>query len=133
MSKKPSYKLFLGKLKNKYRLVLLNEETFEEVSSFRLSRMSVYVAVSSAMVIFGFVIFIVLAFTPLKYYIPGYGSLKQRQEYIKLNMQVDSLEHVLIQREKYLGDVKKVLRGEDFDEQLDTTQLRLPDVGNSTN
>jgi type IV secretory pathway component VirB8 len=123
----------LVKLKNRYRLVILNEETFEEVTSFKLSRLSVYVALSTLFVVLVAITAAIVMFTPLKYYIPGYGDLKQRQEFIQLNMKVDSLQTVMKDREQYWQNVQQVLLGDFNPDKLDTTSLKLPPVINSTN
>ncbi len=123
---------FFEKLKDKYRLVILSEESFEEVFSFKLSRTGVYVLLCSFFVILMIITVGLMVFTPLKYYIPGYGDIKQRQEYIRINVKVDSLEKVIDTREKYLHNLKQVLSG-DFEKSLDTTRLKVPDIGNSTN
>jgi hypothetical protein len=120
-------------INNKYRLVILNEETFEEVTSFKLSRMGVYIAFCTVFVLLvtltvGFVVF-----TPMKYYIPGYGNYKQRQEIVSMNMRIDSLQRVMVAKGKYLQDIKQVLSGNFKSSKLDTTQLKIPNVANSTN
>ncbi len=122
---------FFEKLKDKYRLVILSEESFEEVFSFKLSRTGVYVLLCSFFVILMIITVGLMVFTPLKYYIPGYGDIRQRQEYIQINVKVDSLEKVIDMREKYLHNLKQVLSG-DFEKPLDTARLKVPDVGNST-
>lgn len=122
-----------SKLNSKYRLVILNEDTYEEVTSFKLSRMGVYVTLCTVFVLLVAFTVGVVVFTPLKYYVPGYGNMRQRQEYIRLNMQVDSMENLMSSREKYLKDLQQVLSGNFKNASLDTVQLKLPSVGNSTN
>lgn len=127
-----AWKLFLKKLNNRYRLVLLNDDTFEEVTSFRLTRKGVYTVLCTVVVVMIVLALAIVSFTPLKYYVPGYGNLKARQEYLQLNVKVDSLENLLNVREKYLQDLKKTLGG-DMGRQLDTTRLKIPQVETSTN
>ncbi|MHB1920979.1 MAG: hypothetical protein ACYCOO_01965 [Chitinophagaceae bacterium] len=124
---------WLQKLKNKYRLVVLNEDTFEEVTSFKLSRMSVYITLSTFFVLMVTFSVALVVFTPLKYYIPGFGNMKQRQEFIQLNMKVDSLENVEVAKDKYLQNIQSVLSGHFNPSRLDTTRLNIPTVLNSTN
>jgi hypothetical protein len=111
---------------------LLNDDTFEEVTSFRLTRKGVYTVLCTVVVVMIVLALAIVSFTPLKYYVPGYGNLKARQEYLQLNVKVDSLENLLNVREKYLQDLKKTLGG-DMDRQLDTTRLKIPQVETSTN
>ena len=68
------------KLLYKYRLVILNEETFEEKLSLKLNRLNVFV-VGSVFAIFLIVsTTILIAFTPLREYIPGYSSAELKKE-----------------------------------------------------
>jgi len=117
---------------NKYRLVIMNDNTYEEVTSFKLSRMSVYVALSTLFVLLVTITVATVVFTPLRYYIPGYGDLKQRREFIRLKMRTDSLETAINARDKYLDDIKQVIGGDFSTSKLDTTTLKVPKVDNST-
>ena len=121
----------LKRLRNRYRLVVMNEDTYEEVVKFRLSRLSVYIVMSSIFVILTVLTVALIVFTPIKYYLPGvgYGDAKQVREYRSLKIKTDSMETALKYREKWLTDVKKVLSGEIV--KLDTTTLELPKVENS--
>ncbi|MCL6524246.1 MAG: hypothetical protein K6T34_06250 [Thermoflavifilum sp.] len=102
----------LKRLNDRFRLVILDEDTLEETASFILSRKSIYVVISSLIMVAFLIAYGAFALTPLKYYIPGYGDVKLRQEYIRLNMKMDSLQSVLQAKEKYWDDVRKVLQGD---------------------
>jgi glucosamine 6-phosphate synthetase-like amidotransferase/phosphosugar isomerase protein len=72
----------IKRLQNHYRLVVMNDDTYEEVVTFKLSRLSVYIGMSTLFVVLVSCTVALLAFTPLKYYIPGYGSkLKPNYKY----------------------------------------------------
>ncbi|UCJ07911.1 hypothetical protein KTO58_01660 [Chitinophaga pendula] len=132
MSKKGEIKgRNVSRLGNKYRLVIMNDDTYEEVTSFKLSRMSVYIALSTLFVLLVTITVATVVFTPLRYYIPGYGDLKQRREFIKLKMRTDSLERTIIARDQFLNNMKQVING-DFTGKVDTTMLKVPKVDNST-
>jgi len=120
----------LKRLRNRYRLVVMNEDTYEEVVKFKLSRLSVYIFLSTVFVILTGLIIALLVFTPLKYYLPGtgYGNIKQRRQFEALTFTTDSLEKVLKYKEKYYDDLHKVLKGDL--PVLDTNQLDLPKVEN---
>ncbi|ATL49997.1 hypothetical protein COR50_21935 [Chitinophaga caeni] len=121
----------MDRLKHKYRLVIMNDDTYEEVTSFRLSRMSVYVAMSTLFVLLVAITVATVVFTPLRYYIPGYGDLNQRKEFLSLKMKADSMQKAINQRDQYLENVKQVISG-NFTGQLDTTMLKVPKHDNST-
>ena len=115
----------LKRLQNRYRLVIMNDDTYEEVVTFRLSRMSVYIAFSTLFVLLVGLTVALVVFTPLKYYIPGYGSASIGREYRQLKYVTDSLEKQVHYQTQYINDVKKVLSG-DVALSLDTTKLDLP-------
>ena len=114
----------LKRLRNRYRLVIMNDDTYEEVVTFKLSRMSVYIAFSTIFVLLVGLTVALVVFTPLKYYIPGYGSASIGREYRELKYVTDSLEKQVHFQAQYIDGVKKVMVGEVAD--LDTTQLQLP-------
>lgn len=112
----------LQRLRNRYRLVVMNEDTYEELVTFRLSRLSVYIALSSIFVLLVGLTVALVVFTPLKYYIPGYGSAKIGREYRQLKYKTDSLERQVHYQAQYLDGLRKVMAG-NTDLVLDTTLL----------
>ncbi|NKI26865.1 M23 family metallopeptidase [Arenibacter sp. 6A1] len=100
------------KLLHKYRLVILNENTFEEKISFKLSRLNVFVTGSLFIVGLIGLTTLLIAFTPLREYIPGYSSTKLKRQAIELTYKTDSLVTVLNYTNKYLGSIRQVLRGD---------------------
>lgn len=119
------------RLRNRYRLVIMNDDTYEEVAVFKLNRLSVYVGLSIIFVLLVGLTIAILTFTDLKYLIPGYGKQSSMTELRKLKMRTDSLETVLTQKQHYLEGVQKVLRGDTKELRSDTTLLQLPaDTGN---
>ncbi|HEX5653052.1 MAG TPA: hypothetical protein VFX58_08260 [Chitinophagaceae bacterium] len=115
----------LKRLRNRYRLVVMNDDTYEEVVTFKLSRLSVYVMLSTVFVLLVGLTVALIVFTPLKYYIPGYDDLKVGREYRQMKYKVDELEKQVAQQSLYIENVKKRLAGETTIT-LDTTQLKLP-------
>ncbi|HNP22347.1 MAG TPA: hypothetical protein PKM63_11625 [Panacibacter sp.] len=115
----------LKRLQNRYRLVVMNDDTYEEVVTFRLSRLSVYVGLSTIFVLLVSLTVALLVLTPLKYYIPGYGNNTSRTELQLLKMRTDSLQQAIIYKDKYLNNIKQVLSG-DTPKQLDTAAINLP-------
>ena len=115
----------LKQLRNRYRLVVMNDDTYEEVVTFKLSRLSVYVMLSSMFVILVSLTVALIVFTPLKEYLPGYGSQRSRRELQVLKMKTDSLEQSLRYKDQYLQNFKKVLIG-DVGTSLDTAILKVP-------
>jgi hypothetical protein len=116
----------LQRLRNRYRLVVMNDDTYEEVVTVRLSRLSVYITLCTIFVVLVGLTVALLVFTPLRYYVPGYGSGSDRRELITLKLQVDSLEQQMKYRDKYLENIQNVLKGTTATVPLDTTQLNIP-------
>ena len=115
----------LSQLRNRYRLVIMNDDTYEEVVTFKLSRFSVYIMLSSIFVILVSLTVALIVFTPLKEYLPGYGSRNSRRELQVLKMKTDSLEQNMRYKDQYLQNFKKVLTG-DLPTALDTTIIKVP-------
>ena len=115
----------LQRLRNRYRLVVMNDDTYEEVVTFRLSRMSVYVALSTVFVLLVGLTVALIVFTPLKYYIPGFGNVQADREYRQLKYRTDSLEKQVNYQAQYIDGLKKVLNG-NVAVHLDTTRLQVP-------
>ncbi|MEO8117478.1 MAG: hypothetical protein ABI653_07490 [Bacteroidota bacterium] len=109
---------------NHYRLVIMNDDRFEEVVTFKLSRLRVYMFLSSTLVLLMVFCTALISFSPLKYYIPGYGERENNTEMQEIKMRTDSLEQALVYKQKYLDDLKKVLSGNDM-VQKDTVPLKI--------
>ena len=96
----------------KNRLVILNEETFEEIFSLKLNLMNVFVVLGLGAIFIIFVTTFIIAFTPLREFIPGYSSSKLKRDATELALKSDSLSRALEQNEAYIKSLKKVLTGE---------------------
>ena len=119
----------LRRLRNRYRLVIINEDSFNEVVTFKLTRLSVYIALSTLFVVLVGLTVALIIFTPLKLYIPGYGDAQKAKEYETLKMKADSIEQSLIKKQEYIDNVEKVLKGNVVP--LDTTTLKLKNIEKS--
>ena len=100
------------KLFTKNRLVILNEDTFEEIFSLRLTLMNVFVVATIGAFLIIFITTYIIAFTPLREYIPGYASTQLKKDATELALKSDSLNHALKKNEAYIESIKKVLTGD---------------------
>ncbi len=116
----------LKRLRNRYRLVVMNDDTYEEVVTFKLSRLSVYVMLSTVFVVLVGLTVALIVFTPLKYYLPGYGDLRAGREYRQMKYKVDELEKRNANIEQYLTALRLGPLNEDKSVPLDTTVLKVP-------
>lgn len=101
----------MRRLKNKYRFVILNDKNFEEKGSFSFKGHNVLTFFSIFFVVMFVFIFLLIVFTPLKTYIPGYGDIETRKKINKLDYRADSLEQVLSRQKSYISNVKSILTG----------------------
>lgn len=100
------------KLFTKNRLVILNEDTFEEIFSLRLTLMNVFVVGTLGAIILISITTFIIAFTPLREYIPGYSSSKLKRDATELALKSDSLIDALKKNEAYIKSIQKVLNGQ---------------------
>lgn len=135
MSKNNKHKRNLAqKLLDKYRLVILNEDTFEEKLSFKLTRLNVFVVVTITAILLIAGTTVLIAFTGLREYIPGYSSTALKQRAVHLAYTTDSLQTVVELNNQYLSSIKRVLTGDiksvDFnrDSLLDAQRLNPDEV-----
>ena len=111
-NKKRDRKKFAKKLLHKYRLVILNEDTFEERFAIKLTRLNVFVLMSASAIILIVLTTVLIAFTPLREYIPGYSSTALKKRATALTYKTDSLQQALHMNEQYLESIKRVLTGD---------------------
>lgn len=105
-------KIFWDKLLIKNRLIIINEDTFEEIFSFKLNIMSVFVSVSVSAIFLIAITTVLIAFTSLREFIPGYSSSKLKRDATVLALKSDSLSKALKKNEVYIQSIQKVLNGE---------------------
>ncbi|MEI7595736.1 MAG: M23 family metallopeptidase [Bacteroidota bacterium] len=110
-------KSWFSKFKKKYRFVVMNESTFEEKFTFRLSRMNVFIVFGAIAISLIIGTTYLIAFTPLKEFIPDYASdVKMRQNFENLSLKTDSLERAISAKENYILAIKSVIEGKDQSE-----------------
>lgn len=112
MIEKKKDKRFAKKLLHKYRLVVLNEDTFEERFAMKLTRLNVFVIVMLTAIILISGTTFLIAFTTLRELIPGYSSTKLKKQATELSYKTDSLQQVLSLNEQYYASIKRVLSGD---------------------
>lgn len=111
---KQKKKKWYHKLRDKYRLVIFHDETFEEKISFRLSRMNVFVLITSLSIFLVVITGYIIAFTSLREYIPGYTDVNLNRRVYQLQRTADSLEGVFRQKQLYFDNIKRIVEGQDF-------------------
>jgi murein DD-endopeptidase MepM/ murein hydrolase activator NlpD len=110
--KEKKQKKLAKKLLHKYRLVILNEDTFEERFAIKLTRLNVFVLTATSAILLIFFTTLLIAFTPLREYIPGYSSTRLKKQASLLNYKTDSLVQELEMNKRYFASIRKVLTGD---------------------
>ncbi|MBN2175160.1 MAG: M23 family metallopeptidase [Bacteroidales bacterium] len=108
-------KKWIHKMRNKYRLVISNEDTYEEKFSFRLSRLNVFVAGGTLIILLIVGTTFLIAFTPLREYIPGYTDVALMEHVRELEKLTDSIERVMHQKDLYFNNIKNIIEGKEME------------------
>ncbi|MDP2387549.1 MAG: M23 family metallopeptidase [Bacteroidota bacterium] len=99
------------KLKNRYRLVVLNDDTFEEKFALRLTPLGILILIGAITIVMTFLVTSLVAFTPIREYIPGYGNVDQKRELMALSARADSLEQSMEAKDWFIQNISDVLSG----------------------
>ena len=99
------------KLLNKRRFIIYNEDTLAESFSLKLTLMNVFVVATLGAILIIFVTTFIIAFTPLREYIPGYASTELKKQATLLTIKSDSLLKITKENNAYINSVKAVLNG----------------------
>ncbi len=105
-------KNFFQKIRNKYRLAIFNEQTYEELWAMRLSRLNVFTVLGTAVVILIVLVSLLIAYTGLKEYIPGFPDGNERILMVRNVNRVDSLIQEIEKRDEFFKSIKAVVQGE---------------------
>ena len=92
----------------------MNDETLEERFTFRLSRLNVFIALGTMTIILIFLTSILIAFTPLREYIPGYTNIGIQKRLYELQIKTDSIERDLIKKDLFIKNLKDIINGKDL-------------------
>ena len=122
MEEEKKKRKILKKLKNKYRLVILNDASFEEKFSYRLSPLNIFTLFLSLTLVIILIVAGVIIFTPLRESIPGYTDVNLRKDLTYMVLKADSLERELRLNQQYLDNINSILRGEEPSEQITADQ-----------
>lgn len=99
------------RLRDRYRLVILNDTSFEEKFAWKLTPMALFIAVSATIIFLIVLVISIIAFTPLREYIPGYADINMRRSIINMAVKTDSLQQELALKTLYIENIKNVISG----------------------
>jgi murein DD-endopeptidase MepM/ murein hydrolase activator NlpD len=121
---KEKKKRLVNKLKHKYRLIIYNDDTFEEVGFLRLSRLNLFSVIGTALILLITGVTVLIAFTPIREFIPGYPDGNMRRNIIYNVYKLDSLEREIEVRDRYFESINTIIRGgipKSYENSQDTT------------
>lgn len=123
-------------LKNRYRLVVLNDDTYEEVSSFILSRINIYIIITTILMCIILSVTAIIVYTPIKEYLPGLDRTKLKYDVRALNTQILLIEDSLRARQLFIENILRVLKGKHdttgFNEKIELAKHDSIDVNKVT-
>jgi murein DD-endopeptidase MepM/ murein hydrolase activator NlpD len=99
------------RLRDNYRISILDDENLEEVGSYNLSLLSFYIFISVVALLLSVLVISFIVFTPVKRLIPGYGDIKENKKFIELSRKVDALEEEVKAYDVYTNGLKNMLTG----------------------
>jgi len=111
-NKKNNNRTWLQNLLNRYRMIVINETTFNEELSFRFSRLNILSIIILLLVFIFTGTFFLVSYTPIKEFIPGYTSTKVRKEAIRNTFLLDSLVTKFQKQDQFIKSIKSALSGE---------------------
>lgn len=130
MKKKARKKSWFRKLRHKYRLIIYNDNTFEEVFYVRLTRLNVFIVGGIFIILLIMLNTFIIAYTPLREFIPGYPSSDMLHNIQTNALYVEELEKEIDLRDQYLAMLKMVIAGE-VPDTFDLNRLKQGDTTKS--
>ena len=128
--KRLKFQVLKQKLLSKRRFIIYNEDTLAESFSLKLTLMNVFVVATLGAILIIFVTTFIIAFTPLREYIPGYASTQLKKQATSLTIKSDSLLQVTKENNAYINSVKAVLNGDLEYAKLNKDSIKVAENGN---
>lgn len=116
----PKKKSWRDRLRSKYRMVVMDDDSFEERASVTLTPLGIIVALSAITIVMTALVVVLIAFTPIRVYIPGYAEGRNDEDLIAINEKTDSLIAQADANQKYIDNLTKILRGADTVDEVGT-------------
>lgn len=112
MSKTIRRRKIIANLRNKHRFVLINDTTFAEIFSVRLTPLNVLMLFSGLLLSFTVIILLLLAYTPLRVIVPNAVKAESRQEILQLNQRIEDLSKRLKVKQSKQELLNHILEGD---------------------
>lgn len=109
--KKKGRKAFWKNIKFKYKLTVINENTLEEVVGIHVSKLNGFSVLLAACTVIFLLAAIILVFTPLRNYLPGYMNSEVRSQVVTNALKADSLAEALDRQNRYIMNIQDIFSG----------------------
>lgn len=132
MTKRKRKDHWFKKIRNRFRLVILDDQTFEERFTMRLTTLNILIFLISLSIVMIFITFFIIAKTGIREYIPGYPDVNERNRIIELNLMADSLLYDIQRKDIYIQNIKNILEDNvpsDTIEELETSNIQIDTSG----
>ena len=110
------FTIWLKNLQEKRRVVVLDEDSFEEKRNFTTSKFSLLVFFLFSVIVFSILFFLLISYSSIKTFVPGYPSVSAQKELIDKNIELDQKLNDLIikinKEEQYMTNFQKILNGD---------------------
>ena len=111
MPKKKRSKAFWNNIKFKYKLTIINENTLEEVVGLRVSKLNGLSVLLSVLTFLFVIAAVIITFTPLRNYLPGYMNSEVRAQVVENALRVDSLQQLVDRQNLYIMNIQDIFSG----------------------
>ncbi len=110
--KKKRTKAFWKDIKFKYRLTITNENTLEDVVTLHVSKLNGLSVLLTVLTILFLIASLIVAFTPLRNYLPGYMNSEIRTQVVDNALRADSLQRLLERQNLFIMNIQDIFRGD---------------------
>jgi murein DD-endopeptidase MepM/ murein hydrolase activator NlpD len=123
------WQAFKEQISEPYRVTVKREETFEEVKVYNVNKANLWALAIGVVLTVALLTFALIALTPLRTLLPGFGALNERRELVDLNRQLREIEETVNAQEAYTTNVQRILVGdvETYDEVAEANAEAIPD------
>ena len=104
-------KAFWKNFKFKYKLTITNEDTLEEIVGIHVSKLNGVSVLLSAVTVIFLITAVIIAFTPLKNYLPGYMNKEVREQVVTNALRADSLQWLMERQRMYIMNIQDIVSG----------------------
>lgn len=115
-----------NRLMRKYRLTIHNENKLENVLGFNVSPFWAIISLFTSLLLVAGTVYLVIAFTPVGEYLPGYVSDRTRERFVNFALTIDSLKEEVDKQERYISNIKNILEGRVTENDTVMTSDTLP-------